>query len=577
MDDRWVKKADPVAMPAPRPVPVLGLGVAMALAAFFVLIWLYRSNTGLDQAVFIGEDFPVFWWQAHLDPAGSAIDPYAGYFHLVPRLAGVVSVAFSGVSAPLVFLVVYLAALFAVAVALIKSNSVIGLSVLAAILVAPNTGEVFASITYFQWISAPILVGLYLGGPPVDRTGRIAWALAILVTGFSGPFSAIVAPIAAMELVLMKLRGLPWQSDRRRLVACLAVMACGAVSVLAYVAVGSEQIAGGAETHLAKVAKDAFAQVFAVLGQGAFEPVRWPALALLVLVGIATVLPPYRWEKMAFAGFAGLVALAAIHKFRFDPAAFASAEFGTRYFFIGLVSILTILALTVFGDWRGKAAAVLALAVVAGSYETAKWRGPARAPVDWNRQVEAIRTDGWSSVFVNPFWNFVVTSHEGRSQLYWVHQTTQPDQPGPIEVIPIGPTKSLRLTGQVASEQACGISIPVVTDPSRKAASGDALWVQVWSRSLSTGEERRQAFVIPTARLTDWSTVSVGTGQVGPQEVSVQLDALAWDTLHVALPGRSSSAPWQGIEVDSQRTFPAFVWTMACTLDSPFGRLPGSD
>lgn len=555
----------------------MALGPALVLGMLFVAAWFFRSNTSPWGAVFIGEDFPVFWWQAYVDPIGSLSKPYAGYLHLVPRLAGTISALTPKIGAPLVFLLVYVGALYVLVAGLLSATWRVGMLSLAALLIAPNTGEVFASITYFQWVSAPLLVALYFGDFPEDWPRRVLFVSALLIAGLSGPFSALLAPFAALELIWAWRVGRLYD-PRGRAVVCGAVIACGALSALAYFVAGSEQLAHGENRYYATLAYDAFRQTFSVLAQGSMMPADWRALLAVLVLCACLLAPPYRWQKAVLVGFSFLVVLAAVHKFRFDAAAFAQPQFATRYFFVAIVAILVVFGLTLLSDitvrWTVAVrwAVAATVVVIALSYNYLGWRGPERVAVDWHAQRNAIETEKWASVFVNPFWNFVVARRDGAQRLYWVTRTVQPTASSAPSVVPLGPDSTIRLSGAVDAVATCGFEIPVVRNPGFEPEGG-SLMIRVKARSPAGGSMAQESFKVPVLNLQDWSTVRVGAGVVGAQQVDIEIEPVADRSMHIGVPAQENSGAWSGSEMPSGRTFPSVVWPMECTTASPFGEL----
>jgi hypothetical protein len=551
---------------------------SLLFAVVFVAIWLFRSNIDLFSPGFTGEDFPVFWWQAQSQGITSAIQPYAGYFHLVPRLAGVVALGFTPEQGPLAFILVYCSALLLLAWAAIRSNPVIAACVLAAILLAPNANEVAASITYFQWVSAPILVALYLAGPPGDTRSRVLWSGAMLVAGLSGPFSALVAPMAVMELLYRKayLKRPLAQLDGRD-VAALAVIAFGLVSAAAYFLVGSEQIrpgGGGALRDYLQLARDAFRQVFGMLAQGTLDGSTTRAALVAAAALACTVLGWKQPARIVLFLFGSFVAALAIYKFRDTPDAFANEFLGSRYFFIGTVCIVGIALLSLAGDRLSRAAGLALLVVCSGAYSNGAWRAP--PPVtDQNAQLtSASLASRWSRVFVNPFWNFIVVRNgeAGPARLLWASGRDQVQPVGLLSVVPVVAGKEITLTGGTSNPRACGFAIPLVSNPGRQFEAGDFIRVDILAEAKGSAGRFRHHQVVSTSELGDWSVIHVGTELMGEQTVTLRITALGANALHVGVPAQSGESGWQGA-TESHPSFPALVWPTTCQTDSPFGEL----
>jgi hypothetical protein len=554
------------------------VSAGLVLSLLFAALWIVRSNVLYPEPAFTGEDFPVFWWQGEAMGVVSVIDPYAGYFHLIPRIAGVAATAFRPESGPVIFLAVYLAALVIVAWASVCSNAKLAGALMAAILVAPNAAEVAASITYFQWISCLFLLVLYASAPPKSLPSRILWAAGFLVSGLSGPFSALLLPVAASEL-LIRQSGLKtrFYSSANRLLPISFALLLGGLSVTAYLVVGSEQgrAGGGSLSDYSTLVQGAIRQVFSMLALGTLDA-SWGHIAVLIAALLGSVVAPTRSLaiKALLAFFSIAVAALAVHKFSDSPNAFSEPFFGSRYFFIGIVCALTIAILAILEGGLGRVSALLFVALSVGAWQPDRWRLPNPRVSDDHRLTGKMLEQPWGLVLVNPFWEFVVADDAtGRKRLLWMHRREQLAPSGAVSVLDLSSQGTISITGESGNTETCGISIPVVSTGRQVERATARIVIEVISEGPTRSSTGRNVFVVDTTRLSDWSTINVGTGAIGAQRYTVRLSAFSDTGLHIGLPSYTDATGWEGHALGSARSFSALVWPMHCRVDSPFGRL----
>lgn len=176
----------------------------VALAA--IAIVLTRDPAALLMPQLWAEDGPVFVGQALRSGWAGLFEPYAGYFHLLPRLVAnifasvvpldVLPLALGLSAISLTGLAVYLVATARVPVA---HRWLYGL----ALVLVPHDGEVFGTITNLQWFVAVVLFTLVLQTPARSwRDGLRDGAIA-LVCGLTGPFAILIVPLLALRYLLV--------------------------------------------------------------------------------------------------------------------------------------------------------------------------------------------------------------------------------------------------------------------------------------------------------------------------------------------------------------------------------------
>ncbi|WP_321796382.1 hypothetical protein [Caballeronia sp. J97] len=203
-----------------------------------VVILLYRMPERLQQGYLWAEDATVFIGQAYKFGAHAILMPYAGYLHIIPRL---VAFAFRALDGD----VQGIAIAFAWTCALLTASVCSYLYVIAiryfprpaafvmalAPVLLPHTGESWLNLTNLQWTLGPLLMAMLL-----DTLGRehsehlLARCFIVLVLALTGPFSAILVPLA----VLGALVALKREERLRRLAPFVIVLAAGFTQLAIY-------------------------------------------------------------------------------------------------------------------------------------------------------------------------------------------------------------------------------------------------------------------------------------------------------------------------------------------------------
>lgn len=190
-----------------------------------------RRPDALFAAQFWAEDGMVWFSEAYAQGGfAAALHPQNGYFQTVSRVAAWVATMVPMVWAPVVTNMVALV-VQVLPVALLWSrrwDTVVPSVTVRLILtlwyvVLPNMGEVHGNITNTHWFLSFYMV-LILASP-VARSGatRIHDAFFVLLSGLSGPFSIVIAPIAVM---------IAWQRRMSsRFPAILAGVVCATAAV----------------------------------------------------------------------------------------------------------------------------------------------------------------------------------------------------------------------------------------------------------------------------------------------------------------------------------------------------------
>lgn len=177
-----------------------------------LLIFISRKPEQWFNPQFWGEDGQVFFTEAVSLGTKSLIEPYAGYFHLVPRVVALVASAMPWEHLPAIYMLV--AALGASAVvarvALADLPPLARLTGALAMVVVPHSGEVFLNLTNLHWLLGPLLVVNLLEAAPTSRWHALRRALEVALAGLSGPMVLCFAPFAALWLAGQRRERLAW-------------------------------------------------------------------------------------------------------------------------------------------------------------------------------------------------------------------------------------------------------------------------------------------------------------------------------------------------------------------------------
>jgi hypothetical protein len=265
-----------------------------------LLLLLSRRPETLVLPQFWAEDGRDFFAAQFRLGARAIVEPYGGYFHLLPRLtAWLADELFSPRWAPLFYNVSALAwTLLALATLLDPRLPLAGrpLLVLAAVSAPHAAHEVFGTVTNVQWVTALALLGTLCKRAPPDSVAGSWRALAtdaavVLIAGLTGPFVLLFAPLQLAQA--WTLRHGSGALHRRRLLLLAALVAAVHASVLL----------------------PAAWRWFVTEGQGAPTVVAWTSAAMAETVGrrlFIDLLSPWPGppSTMAPGGDAGLLALA---------------------------------------------------------------------------------------------------------------------------------------------------------------------------------------------------------------------------------------------------------------------------
>jgi hypothetical protein len=346
---------EPPALRGPRRVALLaGIGVA----AFVVILFrIPPSSWNTPWA----EDGWVFLAQALRDGPAAIPEPFAGYLHLVPRLAASVAVLAPLEVAPLVLALLTAAltaaltvALYLFAEQLIASPFIRGAVVVSFAALPMATAEVSLSIANLHWYLMAVAVWAFLA-PGRSRATVVVAAIVIAAAVTSDPLTLLFAP-----LVIPRLIG---QVPGSRVLAVTTGVAA-VVQIAAVVAArfGAEPRRFSDERPSATELGDAFAGHVALPTFGGVRGSQWllehlgagvglaAAAVALLLLAVGLLTSRRRLAILVFAlGALGFFATVCILQWdALDPLGTA-LEHGARYMMVPILLLLGAVAMTVDG------------------------------------------------------------------------------------------------------------------------------------------------------------------------------------------------------------------------------------
>lgn len=372
--------------------------IALTLAAALVVLLSRRPET-LTLPQFWAEDGRDFFAAQYRLGIAAFAEPYAGYFHFLPRLtAWLADALFAPRWAPLVYNASALAwTLAALATLLDRRLPLAGRPalVLAAVCVPHAAHEVFGTITNVQWVTALALLATLCKDAPADGAPRrrvsVAMDVAVVaVAGLTGPFVLLFLPIAAAQAWL--LRDAPGAGHRRLLLAVAGAACVVQLSVFAGAAWDWYVTRGQGAPTLAAWGSRALA---GAVGQRLFIDLLWPwpleQRGLSPLAGYALLLTLVGWlgrerprsTMLLLAGHV-IVLVASLAKVAPLVAWLDDPRGSVRYFYIPYV-LLAWLLVDAAARCRGVPRS-LAVALLAAMLTTAlmrDWRTTPGRDFDW--------------------------------------------------------------------------------------------------------------------------------------------------------------------------------------------------
>jgi hypothetical protein len=271
-----------------------------------------------------------------------------------------------------------------------------------AVVLVPDTYEVFLNDVNLQWVTGAALVLLLISRDPADKAGWAHDLVAAALISLTGPFSIILAPVFALRAWRRRTRASAWLAG--------VVCACALVQALSVMT----QPPADAAIPLARLTPELVLpaigrRVGASLVLGAFTAPSTPlyagaAAGLLTLAGVAFLSlrrGPLREERIMLGlAFAGILA-GSLYRTRHVLEYFFTPLADGRYVYIPQLITLWLLLATAAGP--GRAGRVCRLACLAALLTNLpRLREPAYADLHWERYAPMIREGRRVVVPTNP-------------------------------------------------------------------------------------------------------------------------------------------------------------------------------
>jgi len=261
---------------------------ALATLPLITCILGTRDSYGVVEPKLWNEDLWTFLFEQRELGIQSFLVPYAGYFHLFPRLWALFADWLPLYYTPWIYAIGSLVAWLWVSLILVRSSlfPTPTWGAIAALMIAlmPQNTEVVLILTNSQWILAVGLVVLLAN--PVTQQVRVDDRVFAIVSGLSGPFSVFLLPFAVCRA---------WRAAHRRRVRdvlSMIVVACGLIQLVALITT-SQRVKSVAS---ATVGRLAYSLTYAAAGMlvpnpsSYFALLMWPAFVAIVLALSAAVI-----------------------------------------------------------------------------------------------------------------------------------------------------------------------------------------------------------------------------------------------------------------------------------------------
>jgi len=378
--------------------------VPAVLALCAVILGLRRAEA-LTNPQFWAED-AFFFERAYVLGWKAFVEPYAGYLHTLLRTIAAAAVAIDPSRGPEIFVAFSGAATLYVSGRAMSRRSPLprfaGACALAVVLV-PDTFEVFLTVVNLQWILAAALILLLISRDPA---GAGEWAhdlAAAALLGLTGPFCIILGPLFAWRA---------WDRRTRASLVLGAVVAACALVQLALV-IAEPPFPGDPNAGHAIEARLLLPAVARRIGGSiVLGSLVAPGTGVLVgtLAGVATLggvaymafrPGPLRKERgLLGLAFAAML-LGAFFRTRYTLFEFFAPLAHARYVFIPQLLAIWLLLLTAAAGGRAGRVA-LALALVGLLSNIPRYREPAYVDMHWGRYAPHIRAGERVVVPINP-------------------------------------------------------------------------------------------------------------------------------------------------------------------------------
>jgi hypothetical protein len=390
--------------PRGRLADLLAAPPGWAILAVCGIVLCLRRAGAVTNPQFWAED-GYFFERAYSIGWHALLLPYAGYLHTAPRIIGAVAVATDPANGPGIFVAFSAALTLYVAGRTLSARCPLpraaGACALAVVLV-PDTYEVFLNVVNLQWVLGAGLVLLLVSEDPTTGCEWVHDLVAAALMGLTGPFCVVLLPLFA------------WRAWERRTRAS-AVMAM-LNAVCASIQAGCMVAAPAATAGIAGE-RMGFGLLLPAVGRrvgeslllGSLTPASTGPVAG-TLVGMATLVAVgwlafrkgrlSRERSMLGLAFLGILA-SGLYRTRHGLDGYFQPVSHARYVFIPqLTAVWLLLSAAAQGDFVGRIATYVCLIGVLTNIP--RYRAPAYDDLHWSKYEPSIRAGEPVVVPINP-------------------------------------------------------------------------------------------------------------------------------------------------------------------------------
>jgi hypothetical protein len=390
------------------------LGVILLLLLVSLTLFLRRPDTLLNPQLW-AEDGIIFLAQQREYGSAAVLMPYAGYYHLVPRLIALTADQFSLYYTPAIyngaaFLIFLLVSLFVFFISN-GSNSYRFCFAIAPVLV-PHTGEVLVNVTNIQWILGITLPFLYAQRPLAEWRRTALAVLIILAVGLTGPFVVLSCPLLLCRAL--------WQRKLNIYEVCFYAATVLVIVIQGMSLLKEPAVAESATPVWSDWVKAIFERFGAYLYFGKYLPGQLPVTTSVVsavmifatLLGAALVSRGNRYMALLIFSYGIMIFCAAMKKFAHAPLALHPVLTGPRYYYLPYLSFFFLYLILArepapWLQWLGRIGVVLL--VISGA---TLFRVPQLPDFNWRKNIDRLAVEGHATVPFPPGWSIELHSRD---------------------------------------------------------------------------------------------------------------------------------------------------------------------
>lgn len=389
------------------------------IIAIVTLILLIRDYDSFFNPQLNAEDGRVFLAQQQRLGYKAIFLPYAGYYHVVPRLVAFISDFFPLDYTPVIYTAsaLFFTLFTGVFIFLSKIDNRKNRFLFAvAIVLVPHTGEILMHNFNIQWFLAAILPFIYIQPPLRTWPQTLLSIFLIALIGFTGPFLVFSWPLIFTRLIMRK------KINIYEIMLYISVILVAIIHSLHIIKRYSDE--GGAATT---VFHDWFDAIFLRFGAhmyfGEHIPEYMPTLTsiIAVLMIFATLYAIFfverkkRYNALIFLFFGIIIFGFILKSVDHYPLAIHPFGRGSRYYFIPYLCFFYVYIILAdsknFLKWIGRLGIILMLLSSATFFTNAK-----EIDYKWKQNIKRLENQKQITVIIPPGWSFTVYSRQSQEK-----------------------------------------------------------------------------------------------------------------------------------------------------------------